>query len=168
MTERMFGVETEFAFALFGEGGQRLSQEVAVRQLMEFAARRLPHLPSRNGAGLWMSNGSRLSIDCLKPEIATPECTHPSDACRYVKAGQRTLAGLAQQMVGQYPEVRDSLVSTVNVSYGSAATTWAGHESYGHRTDPDSLPSQLMSHLVTRQIYSGAGGFDNRAPGLVF
>jgi proteasome accessory factor A len=168
VTERMFGVETEFAFALFGAGGQRLSQEGAVRQLMEHAARRLPHLPSRGGSGLWMSNGSRLSIDCLKPEIATPECTHPSDACRYVKAGQRTLAALAQQLVGQYPEVCDALVSTVNVSYGSVPTTWAGHESYGHRTDPELLPPQLISHLVTRQIYTGAGGFDNRSPGLIF
>ena len=51
VTERMFGVETEFAFALFGAGGQRLGQEGAVRQLMELAARRLPHLPSRGGSG---------------------------------------------------------------------------------------------------------------------
>lgn len=168
VTERMFGVETEFAFALYGARGERLAQEGAVRYLMELAARRLPHLPSRGGSGLWMSNGSRLSIDCLKPEIATPECTHPSDACRYVKAGQRTLAGLAQQLVGQYPEVRDALVSTVNVSYGTIPTTWAGHESYGHLIDPETMPSQLITHLVTRQIYSGAGGFDNRVPGLVF
>src|SRR5207249_4593714 len=42
------------------------------------------------------------------------------------------------------------------------------HESYLHRGDPCVCPKQIVPHLASRLIYSGAGGFDPRSLGLDF
>jgi hypothetical protein len=47
-----------------------------------------------------------------------------------------------------------------NVDYSGSGSTWGCHESYLHRTHPASLPEQLIPHLVTRVVYTGAGGFN--------
>jgi len=168
VSERPFGLETEFAFAAFGHRGVRLVQNRVLSQLMELAQRQHAWLPGKGGSGIWLANGSRLYIDCHKPELATPECTTPWEVCRYVRAGERLLAGLADEMCQRHSEIQQILLSAVNVSYGSASTTWASHESYGHRGDPSAFPAQFIPHFVSRLIYTGAGGFDNLSAGLEF
>jgi hypothetical protein len=41
-----------------------------------------------------------------------------------------------------------------------ARTAWAAHESMFHRRPPDGLGAQLLPFLVSRIVYTGAGGWD--------
>jgi hypothetical protein len=56
----------------------------------------------------------------------------------------------------------------VNVDYSGNGATWGCHESYMHRMAPALLPPQLIPHLVSRIVYTGAGGFDPLSAGLKF
>ena len=47
-------------------------------------------------------------------------------------------------------------------------STWGCHESYLFRNTPASLPDQLIPHLVSRVVYTGAGGFHPLVNGLEF
>jgi len=55
-----------------------------------------------------------------------------------------------------------------NVDYSGSLSTWGCHESYLHREPAEKLQPHLIPHLVTRVIYTGAGGFHPLAPGLEF
>ena len=47
-----------------------------------------------------------------------------------------------------------------NVDYSGVPSTWGCHESYMHRVaNPVAVPPQIVPHLVSRIIYTGAGGF---------
>jgi len=55
-----------------------------------------------------------------------------------------------------------------NVDYGGSESTWGCHESYLHRIPQDGLQPQIIPHLVSRLIYTGAGGFNPLSRGLEF
>src|SRR5438105_1625393 len=59
-------------------------------------------------------------------------------------------------------------LSKQNVDYSGTGATWGAHESYGCRPLPPGCARQLVPHLVSRLIYTGAGGFANRSPGMEF
>src|SRR6185436_14148466 len=42
------------------------------------------------------------------------------------------------------------------------------HESYSHAAQPGALSDEIVPHLVTRIIYTGAGGFNSTSRGLEF
>jgi hypothetical protein len=164
--ERIFGLETEYALAALGRGGVRAAQEPAVAKFMELAQKR-PNLQCRGG--VFLENGSRLYLDSGNhPELATPEVVNPWDGCRYVLAGERILAEAADRLVAQDDRIDEVFLTSCNVGYGGSATTWACHESYGHRADPAKMPARLIPHLVSRLIFTGAGGFNNRSAGVEF
>jgi proteasome accessory factor A len=167
VAERLFGIETEYAVAGFLRGAP--SDPGAVLNRLFTAARsRLPHLPDSNSAGVYLANGSRFYIDCGgHPEVATPECATPWEAVRYVQAGEallQKLAGWAEEDVPGY----QILFFRSNVDYAQAGATWGCHESYMHACQPAALARQIIPHLVSRIIYTGAGGFDNTSAGLRF
>ena len=145
MAQRMFGLETEYALAGLDARGARVDQGRVLSAFMELARKNLAHLPDRNSHGLFLENGSRFYVDHGgHPELAICEVVDPWDACRYILAGDRILAKLA------------------------GPTTWGCHENYAHQADPQHLPKELVPHLVSRIIYTGAGGFNNRSPGVEF
>jgi len=159
VAERLFGVETEYAFAPLGKAGAPLRVEALLCNLLELVRGRLPSLRDAHGRGLFLANGARFYIDCgLHPEMTTPECANPWDVVRYVLAGERILARLAADLMVSDPEVSQILVFKCNVDY-NGLTTWGCHESYLHRADPAALPRQIIPHLVSRIIFTGAGGF---------
>ena len=170
MAERMFGLETEYAFSALGPRGARVDQGRALSRFMDLAREKLRSLPDRNSNGIFLENGSRLYLDCGgHPELAGPELANPWDACRYALAGDRILATVADQLTLREKAVRQVVLTRCNVCYSAAMRgTWGSHESYAHRIPPSNLPDELIPHLVSRVIYSGAGGFDNRAPGIEF
>ena len=87
MGERMFGMETEYALTGI-EGQGCISRDLLTSRFLEAAKRCLVHLPDERSRGVFLANGSRLYVDCgHHPELATPECTTPWDAVRYLKAG---------------------------------------------------------------------------------
>jgi proteasome accessory factor A len=165
MAPRLLGVETEYAIGAGERGGQVDHDGVAMR-LLEDARRLLPHLPDEVGMGVYLASGARLYVDAgSHPEMTTPECTNPWDVVRYIQAGERLLVRLLREQRGRRS---GPVLLRSNVDYSGSRSTWGCHESYHHRADPAVLPAQVIPHLVSRIVFSGAGGFDNRAPGLVF
>jgi hypothetical protein len=166
----MFGLETEYAFSAFGRNGAKADQDRAIGHFMDLARRTLVHLPDHNSQGMFLQNGSRFYVDCGRhPEMATCEVVNPWDACRYVLAGEQILSALAEQVVAEDRMLREIFLTRCNVSYSPGRpTTWGCHESYGHRIPPARLRDQIIPHLISRIIYTGAGGFDNRCPGIQF
>lgn len=166
---RLFGLETEYAFSALGRNGQRLDRAEWATRFMEHATSRLPNLPDRAAGGMFLETGGRFYRDSgYHPELTTPEVTNPWDVCRYVVAGDRLLQEVADHLATQYTDLGQIVLSRSNVSYGPHPTTWACHESYGHQSTLDVLPSNLIPHLVSRIIYTGSGGFNNRSPGIEF
>jgi len=162
MTERLFGVETEYAFSALNSRGSKVSSERMLRRLMELAGRRLKCLPDETFGGIFLQNGARFYVDCGNhPEFSTPECANPWDVVRYIQAGERILAGLAKALEEQETEVSEAAVLRSNVDYCGTGSTWGCHESYMHRRDPRVFPEQLIPHLVSRIVYTGAGGFNS-------
>ena len=167
MAERLMGIETEYAVSALYPGIVAAFQpDEVVNALLGLARRKLIHLPDIGG-GLFMANGARFYLDYGgHPELTTPECANPWDVVRYILAGERILSGLASDLaVERGVEV---MVFKSNVDYGSRWVTWGCHESYMHQASPYALSEQIIPHLVTRIIYTGAGGFSSMSDGLDF
>ena len=136
---------------------------------MEEVRRELIHLRDFRGNGVFLENGSRLYIDCGEhPELATPECTNPREVVSYILAGEHILEGLARGVVSRYDPLSRVMIFKNNVDYSGSESTWGCHESYLYRCDPCLLPEQIIPHLVSRVVLSGAGGFNPLALGLEF
>jgi proteasome accessory factor A len=163
----VFGIETEYAFAVLRPDRVRLDQSTALERLFGLARQKLTWLPGRGSSGLFLSNGYRMYVDCQKPELATPECSTPDELVIWQRAGEAILLELAVELA-QPSDVGEVLISNVNVSYAGNGSTWACHESYGHRAISGSPAPDLIPHLASRIIFTGGGGFDNKAPGLEF
>jgi proteasome accessory factor A len=169
MAELLFGVETEYAVTGISPSGS-VSREGILRTLTELARERLVQLPDLHSTGgVFLGNGGRMYVDCgLHPEICTPECANPWDAARYIQAGNRILAGLAAAVESACAPGTEILCFRGNVDYSGTQATWGCHESYLHRIPLDTLQPQVVPHLVTRLIYTGAGGFNPLSKGLEF
>ena len=169
MAERLFGLETEYAFALLDRQGQRIAQPPATELLLETARQRLTHLPDLQSSGMFLTNGARLYVDCgHHPEFAGPELANPWDAARYIKAGENILEGLGFELARNHEAIAQVCFFRQNVDYSGTGSTWGSHESYLHKADPALFRQHLMPHLVSRLIYTGAGGFDSSHPGIRF
>lgn len=166
MGQRIFGQETEYALAALSRNGRRL--ESAPRSLMALARVRLPHLLDAHH-GIFLQNGGKLYLDAGDhPEFSSPECTNPWDICRYQRAIESILGELAAALPDHDRRIKQVLIGRCNVSYVSG-TTWGCHENYAHTAaDLSFVDRQLLPHLASRVIYTGAGGFNNRVPGVVF
>ena len=165
----LFGVETEYACVPVMPA-DAIDPVVSVPdQLMELARRTLVHLPDRRSPGMFLGNGGRFYIDCgSHPEYATPECDNPWDVVRHVLAGDRILASLASDVESGEVSVGEVAMFKNNVDLSGSGATWGCHESYLHRVTPDDLAPQIIPHLVSRVIYTGAGGFHPLSSGLEF
>lgn len=164
---RMFGIETEYAFATLDQKGTRRDLGWSLHRLMKVVRETLPHLPELRGHGVFLCNGGRFYVDCGHPELTTPECTSPSEAVRYVLAGHRILRDMATRLAAESPEIGRVFLGRCHVDYVNGHT-WGCHESYLHRCHPEQLPDQIVPHLVSRILYSGSGGFNNLDPGIEF
>src|SRR3989304_7089372 len=99
MRDPLFGIETEYAFTALGADGTSLRRDPLLAPLLELARQRHKHLQDAHAPGLYLENGSRLYVDCgSHPELSTPECSDPLDVVRYVLAGERILADLADEL----------------------------------------------------------------------
>lgn len=169
MADLLFGVETEYAISGLSPHGA-LGREEILHDLMRLATRQLIHLPDlHSGGGVFLQNGSRFYADCgLHPEFCTPECTSPLDAVRYIEAGHRILGQLASGVESAGQPGTEIVCSRCNVDYSGSQATWGCHESYLHRIPDEELQPAIIPHLVSRLIYTGAGGFNPLSHGLEF
>ncbi len=164
LADLLFGLETEYGFAVFGRAGRRCASTDA-DALVQIAGERHPHLFGVE-PGLFLANGSRLYADAGHPELSTPECSDPREVVRYTLAGERILLAAACELKERAGADRVQLFRN-NVDYASGAT-WGCHESYLYRSDPARMAPELIPHLASRIVYTGAGGFDNTKIGLLF
>lgn len=163
----MFGIETEYAVTGMSGQGTALDRSLLVGSMLDKARQKFASLPDFTG-GMFLGNGSRFYGDCgHHPELATPECTNPWDVVRYILAGERILHQITRELEMDDPDLALKIFKC-NVDYSGSRTTWGCHESYLHRVDPLLLSDQIIPHLVTRIIYTGAGGFESLSPGLRF
>jgi hypothetical protein len=166
----LFGAETEYAVAGISPAGFDQPAQEIITSLMNQAHRRLVYLPDAHAAhGMFLANGSRFYVDCGgHPELATPECTNPWDVVRYIEAGHAITRELVEAARAAGRGRGEILLLRTNVDLSGAQSTWASHESYLHSSPQIALSRHLIPHLVTRVIYTGAGGFDPFSPGLRF
>jgi hypothetical protein len=163
----LFGMETEYA--VHGSGGDvsEAERQARMRQLLDVARQKFKYVGDFGG-GMFLENGSRLYIDCgHHPELSTPECTDPWQVVRYILAGERTLLDIAGEIAERKNETALSFFKS-NVDYSGSGATWGCHESYLHRSAPGAISEEIIPHLISRVIYTGAGGFNSLAAGLTF
>ena len=159
----LFGLETEYGAAPAGGVGSRTSGLEAAGRLWSTAAADLRCLPDESDRGIFLTSGSRLYVDGQHLEYSAVETSHPDDAVRYSLAGDRLIERLlAGVSLDERPVVFKS-----NVDYLSG-TTWGAHESYLSIRSPHCVNPGLVSHLVSRVVFAGSGGFASTPRGLRF
>ncbi len=120
--------------------------------------------PTYNGLlNKLLYNGGRLYVDGPHPEYSTPECTDLRSLIAYEKAGERIVEACLERVNRQHPDTPWVIYKNNTDHKGHS---YGYHENYlVERGIPfDTLVTQLMPFLVTRQIYAGAGkvGTENR------
>jgi tetratricopeptide (TPR) repeat protein len=165
----LFGMETELAFAEQPRArGAPLLDRNLLGELFALARQRLAWLPEDCDSGMFLSNGARFYLDRGEhPEICTPECRSPAELVRWQLGCERILGELVAELEKRNPELQVSLFRC-NVDYSGSGHTWGCHESYQHRRTHAEMAPQLIPHLVSRLVYTGAGGFDNKKQRLDF
>ena len=162
----MFGIETEYGLTATQRNGQLVDRSATLARLLKLTRKACCHLPD-GGNGMFLANGGRLYGDRgHHPEYCTPECANPWDLVRYTLAGENILADIAA--VAQTPTVHEVMLFKCNVDYHNREATWACHESYLHKADKSLLARRILPHLVSRIIYTGAGGLNPKSAGLDF
>ena len=158
----LFGLETEYGLSIHPqEPGRGARRADGVTLFMNAATQALPALPSLEGAGLFLENGARFYLDAgCHPEMTTPECLNPWDVVRYVKAGDRNLLRVREALLASDAGFQEVLLFRTNVDAAGSGSTWGCHASFLHRNDPMEMPPHIVPHLVSRLIYSGAGGVE--------
>ena len=162
----LFGLETEYGLVAAGPTPSAEDNLLAAGTLLSAIRRVVPALNADRGAGIFLANGARAYVDAHHLEYATPEVTDPWEAVRYTLAGDRLIERAIEQWIHSSDEERPRAFKG-NVDY-VGRQTWGSHESFLHRRHPREVSAQLMPHLVSRIVYTGAGGFDPFAPGVTF
>jgi hypothetical protein len=166
---RVMGAENEYALTALDARGRPLVRDDTASRLVRQLGVVQPVLLD-GGGGVFLVNGARCYVDCgHHPEYSTPECTDPHDVVRHIKAGERLLCEAAERLEQSQRGLKALLFRT-NVDHSGSGATWGAHESYMHTATPDrlGLVRNLLPHLVSRIIYTGAGGFDPTSHGLRF
>ena len=165
---RVLGIETEYGLSF--DGGDGHPKVGGAETLFRTAAETINHLPCMHGGGIWLENGARFYIDCgSHPEYCTPETEDPFDTMRHVLAGDRILSKILAEV--NFRDVafdQGWRLHKCNVDYSGNQSTWACHESYSSRLVLPQLSDILVPHLVSRIIYTGAGGLNPYKAGIEF
>ena len=173
----VMGLESEYALSPLGtvppadrqvdaEDIDCMERTSLVQKLVEFVGDEIPWLRDGQSQGMFMANGARCYVDAgAHPEYSTPECSSPRDAVLTASAGAAILAD-ARDRLEQITRCGITL-SHRNVDYATGQT-WGCHESYSHAMDPQLVHPKLVPHLVSRIVFTGAGGFDAKTPDVPF
>lgn len=103
-----------------------------------------------------LTNGARFYVDHAHPEYSAPEVDSPLDAVIWDKAGEVIMHRAGQESSGTDDNAQLKLYKN-NVD-GKGAS-YGAHENYLVRRDVDfdGLTVSLASHLLSRQVFCGAG-----------
>jgi len=178
---KVLGTETEYGIQVAGnpEANPTLASSVLVNAYAAEVARRVvwdfeDESPGRDARGFTvegamppevethlantvLTNGARFYVDHAHPEYSTPECATPLEAVAHDRAGELVLVramAAARRAMG----VDEEIVVYKNNSDGKG-NSYGAHENYlVDRAVPFArLAREVTAHLVTRQVYTGAG-----------
>ena len=104
-----------------------------------------------------LTNGARYYVDHAHPEYSTPECSTPLEVVRHDRAGELILIRSMEAARRSLPP-GEEIVVYKNNSDGKG-NSYGCHENYlVDRAVPFArIVHALTPHLVTRQVYAGAG-----------
>ena len=104
-----------------------------------------------------LTNGARYYVDHAHPEYSTPECSNAHEIVAYDRAGELILTR-SMEAAGRLLPPGEEIVIYKNNSDGKG-NSYGCHENYlVDRAVPFSrIVHELTPHLVSRQIYAGAG-----------
>ena len=167
MTERLFGLETEYGLVASANEPRATRRAAVACDLERRAHAEFPSIRDAASGGVFIQNGARFYVDTgHHPEMTTPEVANPWDAVRYVLAGERLLERLLASATQGRKDEAACLFKT-NVDY-LTRSSWGCHESILHSAEPAALAAQIIPHLVSRVVYTGAGGFNPASAGVEF
>ncbi len=110
-------------------------------------------------AGEFVRNGSRAYYDVGHFEVSTAEVTNPQDMVTWEKAGEKILDWLRKVMEDKYCANGVKIHAFKN-NTSPDGTSYGSHENYCVSRDvafPQQYVKELVPHLATRFIYTGAG-----------
>ena len=111
-----------------------------------------------HSAGEFIKNGSRCYYDVGHFEVSTAECSNPRDLVIWEKAGEKILDWIRKTMEDKYTGATRIWAFKNNTS--PDGTSYGSHENYCVDRGPE-FPAryikELVPHLTTRIIYTGAG-----------
>ncbi|WP_061966060.1 depupylase/deamidase Dop [Demequina aurantiaca] len=115
-----------------------------------------------------LANGARFYVDHAHPEYSGPEVTNARDAVLWDRAGD----AIALAATVEYEREEDERVALYKNNVDGKGASYGTHENFLIRrdTDFDDVIKYLTPHLVTRQIFTGAGrvGIGQRGEGAGF
>src|SRR5438034_329810 len=109
-------------------------------------------------AGEFITNGSRVYYDVGHFEVSTAETTNFHDVVVWEKAGEKILDWLRRVMEEKY--TGDMKIHAFKNNTSPDGTSYGSHENYCVSRDvafPGQFIRDLVPHLATRIIYTGAG-----------
>ena len=152
---RIFGIENEYGVTCTLAGQRRLSPDEVARYLF----RRV--VSWGRSSNVFLENGARLYLDVgSHPEYATPECDSLLDVVIHDRAGERILDRLVES--GEQRLEDEGIRGTIYLfknNTDSAGNSYGCHENYlvSRHEDFQKTVDVLIPHMVSRQIYIGAG-----------
>ena len=102
-----------------------------------------------------LSNGARFYVDHAHPEYSGPEVRSARDAVLWDAAGDQ----IALAAAARYAEDEDGRVELYKNNVDGKGSSYGTHENFlvERSVDFGELATWLTAHLVTRQIFTGAG-----------
>jgi proteasome accessory factor A len=104
-----------------------------------------------------LTNGARFYVDHAHPEYSSPECATPSEAVLYDAAGEEVLRLAMAAAWKRYPDAPRTVVYKNNSD--AKGNSYGCHENFllAREVPFTEVVRGIMPHLVTRQLYAGAG-----------
>ena len=112
-----------------------------------------------------LTNGARFYVDHAHPEYSTPECASPLDAVRWDRAGELILTRAMAAAAETLPPGQEIVVYKNNSD--GKGNSYGCHENYllDREVPFARIVAGVLTHFVTRQLYTGAGKVGAEAGG---
>jgi proteasome accessory factor A len=112
-----------------------------------------------------LTNGARYYVDHAHPEFSAPECLDAREAMLYDRAGEEILLRSMEAARAMLPEDQEIVVYKNNSD--GKGNSYGCHENYllDRATPFGRIVAHATAHLVTRQVFTGAGKVGSEMPG---
>jgi proteasome accessory factor A len=112
-----------------------------------------------------LTNGARYYVDHAHPEFSAPECRDARQALLFDRAGEEILLRSMEAARSMLPEGQEIVVYKNNSD--GKGNSYGCHENYllDRATPFGRIVAHATAHLVSRQIFTGAGKVGSEMPG---